>query len=264
MDGAITSGTTTLNSASAGFINAAFPAGDINMPVVIYGAGAADVPLTTTINAVASATQCTVGVAASTTVTAASVRIGHGYEIAVPVAQDTYQGDSMAAILALFSGKNKILDFKQLRETIPIGGFLDVPSALDAGFTNVTHMRDELIRIRGSHNRFGLNTGSTTKSWLQEGGSSSDNPPIAVPLNSADWGTATLPSTEQDSTTTRAVTKCRLVYGKYWRTDVAAYRNLFVYGTVANVRIGPRPGATDLTRIPYVLTFLAGEVEEGT
>lgn len=182
---------------------------------------------------------------------------GNGYEIPLPAYQDAYQGDSLAAILALFDGVNKTLDFRQYKETINLVGILTVPAATDAGFANPIQMRDELMRIRAAKARFGKNTSATVKSWLNEGNAS-------LPPPSANWGTGTLPADEQDSGTTRKEATCRLVYDYYWKPDTMEYKRLFVYGTVANVAFGPRPGATTLTRIPFAVTFLAGQVKVGT
>lgn len=176
---------------------------------------------------------------------------GNGYEIQLPVTQDTYNGDSMAAILALFDGDNKVMDFRQLREVVRLVGVLTVPTATEAGFTNPIQMRDELMRIRSKKARFGKNTSGTANSWLSE------------TITLANWGTATLPAAEQDTGTTRKKATCRLIYDQYWNPVTAAYANLFLYGTVANVEFGPRPGATTLTRIPFMVTFLAGSVKVG-
>jgi hypothetical protein len=67
-DGAITSGQTTLTSASAGFT-----ATDVGKSVGIAGAGAAGASLVTTITVFTNSTTVTVGVAAGTTVTNANV-----------------------------------------------------------------------------------------------------------------------------------------------------------------------------------------------
>lgn len=247
-DGAIASGTTTFTSNQVGFI-----AADVGLPIVINGAGAGGGALTTTIAALVSGTQVTLAAAASTTVTAAGGRMGNGYELPLPCVQDTDNGDSMAAILALFDGNNKVMDFRQLREVIQLVGVLTGPAATNAGYVNAIQMRDEIRRTRAAAARYGANTSATSKSWLNE-----------QPGGGTNWGTSTLPAAEQDSTTTRKEATCRLVYDQYWDPVSGAYKNLFVYGTIANFAFGPRPGATTRTRIPFAVTFLAGSVKVGS
>lgn len=180
----------------------------------------------------------------------------NGYEIALPATADSYAGDSMAAILALFDGNNKVLDFRQYRETVVLVGVLSQSAATSSGFVNPVQMRDELIRIRAAHAQFGKNNTATSKSWLNEGGA-------GFAFSSADWGTASLPAAERDSGTTRKAATCRLIYDQYWHPTDAVYKNLFIYGTVSNVSFAGRPGSTTLTRIPFSVTFLAGSIKVG-
>ena len=63
-DASITSGQTTLTSATA-----AFTAGDVGKTINLYGAGSNQAPIVTTIAAYTNATTVTIGVAASTTLT---------------------------------------------------------------------------------------------------------------------------------------------------------------------------------------------------
>src|SRR5687767_2589923 len=116
---------------------------------------------------------------------------GNGYQIPLPVTNDDYVGSSLAAIVPLFDGQNKALDFRQYSEAINLVGVLTVPAAVEAGFTNGAgvgqplQMRDEMIRIRRAASNFGKNASATPKSWLNEG-----NPatfPFVAPMN---WSTA--------------------------------------------------------------------------
>lgn len=70
-DGAITSTSETLTSATADFLS-----GDVGSTVIVEGAGVAGAALITTISAVGSTTSCTLAAAASTTVTGAQTSIG--------------------------------------------------------------------------------------------------------------------------------------------------------------------------------------------
>lgn len=185
---------------------------------------------------------------------------GNGYEIQLPATGDAYNGDSMAAILALFDADNKIMDFRQLRESIALQGFITTDAATEAGFTNAVQMRDEMRRIRASNARYGKNTSATPKSWLLEG---STGFPFAAALDSGGqrtWGSTTLPADEQDSTTTRKESTVRLIWDKYWDPVSLTYKNLFVYGTVSGVTFN-RPGATTRTKIQFSIQFIAGSVK---
>lgn len=243
----MTAASATLTSATA-----AFTAADVGGTAIVVGAGAAGATLETTIAAFIDATQVTLTVAASTTVSGKVARIGPGYEISLPAVQDTYGGSSMAAIISLFDGDNKVLDFRQLREVIVIPGILTQQAATDAGFTNPVQMRDELRRIRAA-TAHGNNPG-TAKSWLQETGSLA---------GSSNWGTTTLPAAERDSGTTRQAATLRLIWDQYWNPATLAYANLFLYGTVSDVSFAGRPGATTQTRIPFSVTFLVGSIKVG-
>src|SRR5687768_5220888 len=81
----------------------------------------------------------------------------NGYEIQLPATADSYSGNSLATILNLFNGENKILDFAQYTEQVTLVGVLNVPAAASAGFANPIQMRDEFIRIRASRANFGKN-----------------------------------------------------------------------------------------------------------
>lgn len=70
-DGAMTSGSATLTSASL-----AFTSGDVGKVAVVYGAGASGVALVTTVSAYVSATQVTLAATASTTVTGVETTVG--------------------------------------------------------------------------------------------------------------------------------------------------------------------------------------------
>lgn len=176
---------------------------------------------------------------------------GSGYQIPLPVTADSYNGDSMAAILALFDGQNKVLDFRQLRETIMLVGVITTQAATEAGFDNAIQMRDELRRIRAATARYGKNTSATVKSWLTEGG------------GGGTWSSAALIAAGEDDSASRAASKIRLVWDQYWDANAGAFKKLFVYGTVSNVSFANRLGATTQTRIPFALTFLAGSIEVG-
>lgn len=181
----------------------------------------------------------------------------NGFQIPLPCFTDNYQGDSMAAILALFDGENQIMDFRQLREIITLTGVITELAATDAGYTNPVQMRDEMRRIRAAAANYGKNATATVKSWLSEGSSS-------VPFSSANWGTASLPADEQDAATTRKEGTIRLVWDQYWNPFTASYKKLFLYGTVSNIAFGPRAGASTQSRIPFSIQFLVGFVEVGT
>lgn len=180
----------------------------------------------------------------------------NGFEIALPVTMDSYQGDSLAALIPLFDGDNKVLDFRQFSETITLAGVLTVQAASEAGFANPIQMRDELIRIRGARANFGKNTSGTAKSWINEGSGS-------FPFHSANWGTGTLPADEQDSSTSRKAATCRLIWDRYYNPSTGLYGNLFLYGAVSSISFASRPGATTLTRIPFSVKFLAASVKVG-
>src|ERR1051325_1452890 len=141
-----------------------------------------------------------------------------GYQIPLPAATDAYMGDSLAAILALTKGNNKVFDLKRYREVIVLTGVLTQPAADDAGFSNPVQMRDEMRRIRASLGDYGKNTGAAA-SWLDE----------AVAGN---WTSAALiAADEDDAGTARSSLTCRLIWDKYWKPSAGAYKNLFVYGT---------------------------------
>ncbi len=176
---------------------------------------------------------------------------GVGFEMQLPVTADSYTGDSMAAVIPLFDGNNKTLDFRQFSETVTLVGVLTAPGATEAGFTNPIQMRDEIIRIRGARANFGKNASGTPKSWIQEG------------TSGGNWGSGTLPADEQDASTSRKPALCRLIYDKYWNPSTMAYGNLLMYGSVKTVSFQSRPGATTRTRIPFQITFLIGEVKVG-
>ena len=80
-DGAITTGTATLTSASGTFTSA-----DVGKPLTVTGAGTAGVPLVTTISAVTSATQVTLAANAATTVSGASYTYGTDNRAAIQLA----------------------------------------------------------------------------------------------------------------------------------------------------------------------------------
>ncbi len=177
---------------------------------------------------------------------------GTGYEIPLPVNQDSYNGDSMASIITLFDGNNKLLDFRQFSESFTLVGVLTQQAADDVGnFANPVQMRDELRRIRASLGDYGRNTGAA-KSWIQEG------------TGGGSWTSAALIAVgEDDAGTTRKASTCRLIWDQYWQPSTASYKKLFVYGTVKSVSFGPRPGATTRTRIPFAVNFIAAEVKVG-
>lgn len=173
----------------------------------------------------------------------------NGYQIQLPVTNDNYVGSSMAAIIPLFDGVNKTLDFRQYREVITLVGVLTVPAAAEAGFASPLQMRDEMMRIRGARANFGKNTGAS-KSWLNECSA-------AFPrASAATWTDAP----EPDASTSRAEATCRLVYDKYYNPTTGLEADLFAYGTVDNVSFA-RPGATTRTRIPFTVNFLVGQVK---
>lgn len=179
---------------------------------------------------------------------------GAGYELPLPVTQDSYTGDSMAALIALFDAKNKVMDFRQYSEKVSLVGVFTQPAATDATYANPIQMRDEARRIRAATAAFGKNTTATVKSWLTE-----------TPGGGTNWGTASLPADERDAGTTRKAGTIRLIYDQYWDpTGTPQYRKFFMYGTVTNVQFGPRPAASTLTRIPFVINFLVGEVKLGS
>lgn len=164
---------------------------------------------------------------------------GLGEQLQLPVAFDALQGSSMADILTLFNNNNKVFDLGQLREVVNLVGFITPAAATEAGFQNPTHMRDFVRRTRSV--------------WPQQDGTTAG----------ANWGSASLPADMRDASTARAKGFSRLVYDKYWDTGTSTYKNLFMYGTVGDYRIGPRAGASGRDRIPFVINFLVGSVVTG-
>lgn len=246
----ITSGTPDLTVTDGDFT-----AADVGRPIIVMGAGTSSGRLSTTVSAVGSTTSITLTANAATTVTSAFCKVGTGSEIALPIVTDRHAGSSLAAIITLFEGDNQILDFKQLREVITLQGVMTPLSVKEAGYTDKDatgiplFMRDEMRRIRAS-SELGLFSGTvgTPESWLDEGASGGN------------WGSTTLPTAEQDSGTSRAPGRIRLVYDKYWNADANAFQNLFLYGTVGDFTFGPRAAASLQDRIPCALTFLVGSV----
>lgn len=184
---------------------------------------------------------------------------GAGYEIALPVTQDSYNGNSMASILALFDGINKIMDFGQLSETITLTGILTVQAAKDAGFVdgsgngNPVQMRDELRRIRLHAGDYGKNTGAA-QAWIEEDGTASGGV----------WTSAALVAAgEDDAGTSRRLGLCRIVWDQYYKPSTGTFKKLFAYGTVSAINFGPRPAATTQTRIPFSVTMLIGQPQHG-
>lgn len=175
---------------------------------------------------------------------------GFGTELPLPVTQDTLAGTSLAALITLFDGDNKILDFRQLSEKLTLTGFFTVPAASDAGYSNPIQMRDELRRTRFKAANYGKNTGASA-SWLSEA------------VTTADWGNVTLPADERDAGTTRQAGRMRLIYDQYWDPTAGVYKKLFMYGVVSDFNFGPRAAATTLTRIPFSVTFIVGTAQLG-
>lgn len=254
--GAMTAASAVLVVETAGF----FTAGDVGRNIEVVGADATgdDGTLKTTIAGFTNGTTVTLTAPAGVTVSQAFVRLGAGgFEIELPCSQDLLDGISNATILTLFDGKNSIFDFRQYSETLVLSGVITQEVAKACGFDNAVNMRDEIRRIRQAvAGPYGLYTAGAAKSWQMENGSGA---------SSGAWNSATLASDEQDpAAPSRGAGKCRLVYDDFWDRSTNTYKRLFLYGTVSKATCGPRPGATTKTRIPYVVTFVVGDVKLGT
>lgn len=234
-DAAIVGGAFALNSAAG----AAFVAGDAGKNITVKGAGVAGADLVTTIAAFVNPTQVTLTAAASTTVTAARAVLGNnGEEIQLAVSQDSYGGNSLAAILTLFSGDNVVLDFGQLREVIRLTGFLTVQGAVVAGYDNPVHWRDTIRRVRSV--------------W-----------PLEDPGLGLNWDSGSLAVNEKDAATARVIGRARLIFDVKWDASAQAFVNFFLYGTVADFSFPNRNAASARTRIPAGVTFFVGRVVTG-
>ncbi len=177
---------------------------------------------------------------------------GNGYEMPLPVTQDSYLGDSLAAIIPLFEGNNQLMDFLQFSEAVTLVGVLTQATAADTGtFANAIQMRDEMRRIRGALGDYGRNVGAS-KSWIAEGvGGGSWTSAALIAAGEADGGTSRKPGT------------CRLIWDEYYQPSTGTYKKLFLYGTVKTVQFGPRPASTTRNRIPFQIQFVASSVKTG-
>lgn len=168
-----------------------------------------------------------------------------GEEIALPVGADTHAGTSLADTITLFNGVNKIFDFGQLREVIQLAGFITTQAAHDAGFINPVDQRDTIRRVRTV--------------WPTENGLSAG----------ANWGTATLPAAEQDSTTARLSGRTRLVFEKQMAgrgipnaaitsglVTVTAASGPFLAGDVGKDIVIPGAGAGGAALVTTVATYI--------
>lgn len=168
---------------------------------------------------------------------------GTGRQIPLPVRMDSHTGQSLAAIITLFAGENIGMDFGQLKEVIRLTGTLTPLAATDAGFGSPTHWRDVIRRTRGA------------------------DPYKATPWSletaSGNWGTASLPAAEQDTTETRTQGKCRLIFDKRWAEAAGDPQwpgspglvNLFLYGMVMDFSFPNRLASANRDVIPFGLTF---------
>lgn len=173
---------------------------------------------------------------------------GTGDEIPLPVNPTQHQGASMATILTLFSGNNKVLDLGQLREGISLSGVITQKFCDDHTFiynantlSNVDPITvRDLIRL-------------TRAEWPAED------------VTHSDWGSSTLDSDEQDPNTNRSKATARLIYDKTHYDsatdsfDNSSFANFFIYGAVGEFNF-QRQAAHGRTLVGYTLTFLPGQV----